>query len=423
MANARLKQARRRASSRTPNAAQPVVHPSAQTPAASSLAQGASTRQDEQIADAQSEQVALQSALLERKSVLEGEIQDLTLGKTMHKEPEPGCDPSGRHVARYHRDYLLQEMEWMAADFSQERKWRLRNAKMLSQALVSHLDRQEQRLARQKKSEEIARRRTAARVGRDVKKFWTKIDKIIAFKVKLQADELRQKHMQKHLVQLVEQTEKYATALAASFQEAEEADDEEKAMESEDSDADFEMVDEEEDDETTIEAEESRSGPLSKRQAAVEVATLQEEAEMSIEELRARYAAVEEMDEAGDSSEDGEFELTEEEDDDETTIAAEEQRNGPVSRRQAAAEMAELQEENELSIEELRARYAEALQADGETVAEQDEIMEVENTDDVGDRDFVPTRRDEEEQADDETTMEEEERLEEVSRRRRRQKS
>ncbi|EEY63271.1 SNF2 family helicase/ATPase and F-box protein, putative [Phytophthora infestans T30-4] len=412
MANARLKQARRRASSRTPNAAQPVVHPPAQTPAASSLAQGASTRQDEQIADAQSEQVALQSALLERKSVLEGEIQDLTLGKTMHKEPEPGCDPSGRHVARYHRDYLLQEMEWMAADFSQERKWRLRNAKMLSQALVSHLDRQEQRLARQKKSEEIARRRTAARVGRDVKKFWTKIDKIIAFKVKLQADELRQKHMQKHLVQLVEQTEKYATALAASFQEAEEADDEEKAMESEDSDADFEMVDEEEDDEMTIEAEESRSGPLSKRQSAVEVATLQEEAEMSIEELRARYAAVEEMDEAGDSSEDGEFELTEEEDDDETTIAAEEQRNGPVSRRQAAAEMAELQEENELSIEELRARYAEALQADGETVAEQDEIMEVENTDDVGDRDFVPTRRDEEEQADDETTMEEEERLE-----------
>ncbi|KAG2884834.1 Helicase [Phytophthora cactorum] len=423
MANARLKQARRRASSRSSNAAQPVVHPPAQTLTASSLAQKTPSPQDEQISDAQSEQAALQAALLERESALEDKIQALTLGKTMHKELEPGCDPSGRRVARYHRDYLLQEMEWMAADFSQERKWRLRNAKMLSQTLVSHLDRQEQRLARQKKSEEIARRRTAARVGRDIKKFWTKIDKIIAFKVKLQADELRQRHMQKHLVQLVEQTEKYATALAASFQEAEEmktemTDDEEKTMESESSDADFEMLEEEEDDETTIEAEERRSGPISRRQAAAEIATLQEEGDMSIEELRARYAAVEESNranEAGESSDDGEFVMTEEEEDDETTIAAEEQKSGPVSRRQAAAEVADLQEENELSIEELRARYAEALEADETPATLQDDAMEVENDADVADEEFVPTRREEEDQADDEATIEEEERLEGVA--------
>ncbi|KUF95609.1 Armadillo repeat-containing protein 2 [Phytophthora nicotianae] len=420
MANARLKQARRRASSRSSNAAQSAAHPPAQTLPSSSLAQSTPTPRDEQISDAQSEQAALQAALLERKSVLEDKIQALTLGKTMHKEAEPGCDPSGRRVARCHRDYLLQEMEWMAADFSQERKWRLRNAKMLSQTLVSHLDRQEQRLARQRKSEEIARRRTAARVGRDVKKFWTKIDKIIAFKVKLQADELRQRHMQKHLVQLVEQTEKYATALAASFQEAEEmkeerANEEYKTVESENSDADFELVDEEEDDETTIEAEERRSGPISRRQAAAEIATLQEEGEMSIEELRARYAAMEESDgaEAGGSSEDGEFELTEEEEDDETTIAAEERRNGPVSRREAAAEVAELQEENELSIEELRARYAEALGAEDEASgADEDDVMDVVNDGDVADVDFILTRRDEEDQADDETTIAEEERLE-----------
>ncbi|KAF1774793.1 P-loop containing nucleoside triphosphate hydrolase [Phytophthora cactorum] len=326
MANARLKQARRRASSRSSNAAQPVVLPPAQTLTASSLAQKTPSPQDEQISDAQSEQAALQAALLERESVLEDKIQALTLGKTMHKELEPGCDPSGRRVARYHRDYLLQEMEWMAADFSQERKWRLRNAKMLSQTLVSHLDRQEQRLARQKKSEEIARRRTAARVGRDIKKFWTKIDKIIAFK-------------------------------------------------SESSDADFEMLEEEEDDETTIEAEERRSGPISRRQAAAEIATLQEEGEMSIEELRARYAAVEESNEL-------------------TRL---------------------VKEENELSIEELRARYAEALEADETPATLQDDAMEVENDADVADEEFVPTRREEEDQADDEATIEEEERLEGVA--------
>ncbi|KAG1707099.1 hypothetical protein DVH05_026295 [Phytophthora capsici] len=316
-------------------------------------------------------------------------------------------------------------MEWMAADFSQERKWRVRNAKMLSQTLVSHLDRQEQRLARRKKSEEVQRRRTAARVGRDVKKFWFKIDKIIAFKVKLQADELRQRHMQKHLKQLVEQTEKYSTALAKSFQEAQEVKREE---EQDDEDGDFEMIEEEEDDETTIEEEERRAGPVSRRQAAAEVTALQEEGEMSIEELRARYAAMEnntdadaDADEAVEntvenSSEDDDFELTEEEEDDETTIAAEERRSGPVSRRQAAAEVATLQEENELSIEELRARYADALGTDGDEIPEADEEADVEGgsdgDDDTGDDDFVLTSREEAEQEDDETTIEEEEKLE-----------
>eukprot|EP00644_Phytophthora_capsici_P000671 jgi/Phyca11/533657/estExt2_fgenesh1_pg.C_PHYCAscaffold_160013 len=425
MANARLKQARRRGSVRSSQAAQSVPQSSAQTQTPLTNSPDASVAHNEPISNAQREREALEAALTQRKHALESEIQALTLGKPLHKESEPGCDASGRRLARCHRDFLLQEMEWMAADFSQERKWRVRNAKMLSQTLVSHLDRQEQRLARRKKSEEVQRRRTAARVGRDVKKFWFKIDKIIAFKVKLQADELRQRHMQKHLKQLVEQTEKYSTALAKSFQEAQEVKREE---EQDDEDGDFEMIEEEEDDETTIEEEERRAGPVSRRQAAAEVTALQEEGEMSIEELRARYAAMEnntdadaDADEAVEntvenSSEDDDFELTEEEEDDETTIAAEERRSGPVSRRQAAAEVATLQEENELSIEELRARYADALGTDGDEIPEADEEADVEGgsdgDDDTGDDDFVLTSREEAEQEDDETTIEEEEKLE-----------
>uniref|UniRef100_H3GUQ8 Protein PHOTOPERIOD-INDEPENDENT EARLY FLOWERING 1 n=1 Tax=Phytophthora ramorum TaxID=164328 RepID=H3GUQ8_PHYRM len=410
MANARLKQARRRASSRAANAAQPVVIRPTQTLPPFPASESTVGTQNEPSSTAQIEQQALEGALLERKSILETQIQALTLGRGLHKETEPSLSHS-----RTHRDFLLQEMEWMAADFSQERKWRVRNAKALSQALVSHLDRQEARLARQKKSELLAKRRAAARVGRDVKKFWSKIDKIIAFKVKLQADELRQRHMHKHLTQLVQQTEKYATALAASFQAGEETIEgvvlqEEvtnEVMQDESSeDGDFEVIEEEEDDETTIEAEERRSGPVSRRQAAAEVAALQEENELSVEELRARYTAVDEGVESGASS-DADFEVTEEEEDDETTIEAEERRSGPVSRRQAAEEVAALQEENELSVEELRARYARALE-DGD--GEEDNVdMEEE---DNGDDDFVPTRRDEEEQADDETTIEEEERQE-----------
>ncbi|KAG2509559.1 hypothetical protein JM16_008688 [Phytophthora kernoviae] len=174
-------------------------------------------------------------------------------------------------------------MEWMAADFAQERKWRVRNAKMLSQALVSHLDRQEARLARMKKSEEVARRRAAARVGRDVKKFWSKIDKIIAFKVKLQADEMKQRHMQKHLTQLVEQTEKYSSALAASFQETEVITQEEIREQEKGDDSDFEMGEEEVDDESTIEADERIT---TRAEVDEELVLLQEEGELTVQELR-----------------------------------------------------------------------------------------------------------------------------------------
>ncbi|KAE8909983.1 Protein PHOTOPERIOD-INDEPENDENT EARLY FLOWERING 1 [Phytophthora fragariae] len=413
MANARLKQARRRASARAAAAAQNVEQPAAHTPPPSAAPSDASGARNEPPSDAQSEREALQLALLERRRALEAKLAALTLGRPLTKEPE-------RERARCQRDFLLQEMEWMAADFAQERKWRLRNAKALSQALVSHLDRQEARAVRQQKSAELARRRAAARVGRDVKKFWSKIDKIIAFKVKLQADELRQRHMQKHLTQLVAQTEKYAGALAATFQEAQgQQQEEQQLQEEEESDADFEMQQEEQDDETTIEEEEQTRGPVSRRQAREEVATLQEEAEMSIEELRARYAAVEEAGggaDAEDSSEDEEFELVEEEEDDETTIAAEERRSGPVSRKHAA-EVAALQEQGELSIEELRARYAHALEADEAeedvAMADEDVVMmdDEEVGDEAGDGEFVPTRREEEDQADDETTIEEEERL------------
>ncbi|KAI9910327.1 hypothetical protein PsorP6_010258 [Peronosclerospora sorghi] len=185
MANARLKQARRRAVARhangPPSTATSTAHPPPRAPAAP----------NEPVSDAQRERAAIEAALAERKRALEAKLQALTLGKPLSKEVLPGCDGTGRRVTRCHRDYLLQEMEWMAADFQQERKWRARSAKALSQALVSHLDRQEARAARQARSALVAQRRVAARVGREVKKFWSKIDKIIAFKVKLEADDVR----------------------------------------------------------------------------------------------------------------------------------------------------------------------------------------------------------------------------------------
>uniref|UniRef100_A0AAV1TLC2 Uncharacterized protein n=1 Tax=Peronospora matthiolae TaxID=2874970 RepID=A0AAV1TLC2_9STRA len=313
MANARLKQARRRTTSQSSNASSPVAASTAHTQPLEVADETASVAPQESMSDAQSERAALEVALQVRKRTLADQLQALTLGKPLARIPLPGCDAAGRRVERFHRDFLLQEMEWMAADFSQERKWRMRNAKALSQALVSYLSRQEARLVRQQKRDDVARRRAAARVGREVKKFWSKIDKIIAFKVKLGAEELKQQQMQTQLKQLVEQTEKYANALAASFQEGREEEEERKVgdrdgeigggsgeeigkEESQDGavgDADFVLTrrdeENEAEDESTIDEEEKLARESGVSGSADELRLLKEESEMSIEQLRARY--------------------------------------------------------------------------------------------------------------------------------------
>jgi E1A-binding protein p400 len=54
----------------------------------------------------------------------------------------------------------------------------------------------------------------AAKIGREVKGWWGKIEKVITYKQKLSADEARQRDMNKQLVKLVKQTESYSEALA-----------------------------------------------------------------------------------------------------------------------------------------------------------------------------------------------------------------
>ena len=72
--------------------------------------------------------------------------------------------------------------------------------------------------AAQKREAQLEIKRRAARVAREVKSFWTKIDRVVAYKQRLEVDEQRRKTMDKHLVFLVRQTEGYSSALAATYQ-------------------------------------------------------------------------------------------------------------------------------------------------------------------------------------------------------------
>lgn len=301
--------------------------------------------------------------------------------------------------------------------------------------------------------EEQARRRLAARIGRDVKKFWTKVDKIISYKIKLQSDEIRKASMDRHLKHLVSQTERYSAALAVSLAEsrvstisdaeddmnvdgaeAEEAArdrnssnvgntnaDEDQLDDQLDhatgSDSDFEMhsSEDEADDETTIEVEEAIAvGDANTDQD--ELLMLEREANMSVDELRAHYAAieggggVEEEHDAAPSSDEDDYQPSDntEEEDDETTIAADEAR---ITRNDVEDEVRLLHQERDLPIEELRARYANVAMdtgSEGEPErAEEGNVSGGSNSDGSDSDGEFELSHDE---VDDETTVDEEER-------------
>ncbi|EQC26133.1 hypothetical protein SDRG_16024 [Saprolegnia diclina VS20] len=304
-----------------------------------------------------------------------------------------------------HWDFLLQEMQWMATDFTQERKWRLRKAKMLSVSVLSHHNKKATAATRSSQHEEAHRKRLAAKIGRDVKKFWLQIDKVVAHQFKVAEDARQKDEMEFQLQFLVAQTENYATALATTFAlpmdaeasegSAVETTDEHVLRNDVDSDGDFVMQSGDVlDDETTIAFEEAAQ---SAEDTALELALLDEEGQLSIDELRARYAAMAYCDtdshvgahhvahdspRAGDrDGDDEDYSLGSDiDDDDETTIAAEE---AAQTAEDTKNELAELEADANLSIDELRAKYSSAEAPSDDAVSHDGDFeMETESGDD-----------------------------------------
>ena len=112
-----------------------------------------------------------------------------------------------------HWDFTMKEMMWLATDFQGERKRQISLAKKLASAVKQYHKTRESRRQRALAEAELKRRRLAAKLGRDVKGWWTKIERVIAYKQKCSADEERQQAMNKQLVTLVKQTEKYTESL------------------------------------------------------------------------------------------------------------------------------------------------------------------------------------------------------------------
>ena len=112
-------------------------------------------------------------------------------------------------------DFLLAEMKWLSADFQSERKRHTQLARKQSSSMKQFIKTKEKRKMQKLIQMELKRRKLSNKIARDVIKGWwdNKINRIIAYKQKVDAELIKKRSMDRHLIQLVKQTERYSDLL------------------------------------------------------------------------------------------------------------------------------------------------------------------------------------------------------------------
>ncbi|XP_016091611.1 E1A-binding protein p400 [Sinocyclocheilus grahami] len=134
--------------------------------------------------DKQAEQAKLESHVHQRIAELrkEGQWSASRLPKL-----QEACRPKS------HWDYLLEEMQWMAADFAQERRWKMAAAKKLVRTCARYHVEQKKMEEREKREDEMRLRHIASTIARGVDCFWSNIEQVVEIKLHFEIYDKQQK--------------------------------------------------------------------------------------------------------------------------------------------------------------------------------------------------------------------------------------
>uniref|UniRef100_A0A8D8WF21 Chromatin-remodeling complex ATPase chain Iswi n=1 Tax=Cacopsylla melanoneura TaxID=428564 RepID=A0A8D8WF21_9HEMI len=306
-------------------------------------------------ADQIAEKAKQEAYVLQRVANLQRE--GLWFEKRLPKVAEPSR-------TKAHWDYLLEEMTWISTDFAQERKWKKAMARKIARAIQKHFQEKKQSQLRAEKAAEVHARKVASFMARGVKQFWTNVGKLVEFKQTTLLEEKKKQALDQHLSFIVGETEKFSSLVAESMNKPA------QLTPASQSDGEFEPEGDWSDDEETIEREEKQVKPTDHDK---EIELLQKESELSLDDIldqlppgyleqRTKEIESEKTGEksAGPDREDSDFSADSDDlsSDDEATLdeqeAAEAKDGDNVD---PVTEVKELEADNELSIEELKAKY------------------------------------------------------------------
>uniref|UniRef100_A0A673L7V7 Helicase SRCAP-like n=1 Tax=Sinocyclocheilus rhinocerous TaxID=307959 RepID=A0A673L7V7_9TELE len=190
---------------------------------------------------------------------------------------------------KVHWDYLCEEMQWLSADFAQERRWKRGVARKVVRMVMRHHEELRQKEERAKREEQAKLRRVASSIAKEVRAFWSSVEKVVQYKQQSRLEEKRKKALDLQLDFIVGQTERYSDMLSQSLQAAPvhssntAAVSKQSQLNAVDED-DFEPPCEEEDDEETIEVEEQQEGNDAETQRR-EIELLREEGTLPLDQL------------------------------------------------------------------------------------------------------------------------------------------
>uniref|UniRef100_A0A3Q4ACY0 Uncharacterized protein n=1 Tax=Mola mola TaxID=94237 RepID=A0A3Q4ACY0_MOLML len=284
---------------------------------------------------------------------------------------------------KVHWDYLCEEMQWLSADFAQERRWKRGVARKVVRMVMRHHEELRQKEEKAKRDEHAKIRRVASSIAKEVRAFWSSVEKVVQYKQQSRLEEKRKKALDLQLDFIVGQTEKYSDLLSKSLAPIRPPEtvpptpkNSLPAPADEDGE-DFEPPCEEEDDEETIEVEEQQEGNDAESHRR-EIELLKEEGLLPLDQLLSTLNLPqvppqtsqdwnEECSDETSSSveeEDGEFAANEEDaEDEEDTIAAQEKVEENVDHEE---ELDDLAREGDMSVEELLEKYRGAYASDFE---------------------------------------------------------
>ncbi|XP_058889099.1 E1A-binding protein p400-like isoform X15 [Acipenser ruthenus] len=183
-----------------------------------------------------------------------------------------------------HWDYLLEEMQWMAADFSQERRWKVAAAKKLVRTCARYHDEQRQIEEREKIEEEARHRRIACTIAKEVEYFWANIEQVVEVKLQIEVHEKRRKALS---LRRAPKEGKDAKPIQETGVKSEKESSLELSPAGRKRKASTSTVQEVEDEESTLEEQEAVEGAADHKN---ELAELDKEAKMSLDILVEQYA-------------------------------------------------------------------------------------------------------------------------------------
>ncbi|XP_045559028.1 E1A-binding protein p400 isoform X10 [Salmo salar] len=222
--------------------------------------------------DKQAEQTKLESQVHQRISELrkEGQWSASRLPKLMESSRP-----------KSHWDYLLEEMQWMAADFAQERRWKMAAAKKLVRTCSRYHDEQKKMEAKFKKEEELRLRHIASTIAREVEFFWSNIEQVVEIKLQFEIYEKRLKMLS------LQRASSKGQDVKPTQSTADKAEKDEPTMSSRKRKSSTSLAEEVQDEESTIEEQEAMEVAADQR---AELADLAKDAEMPLDALVKQYA-------------------------------------------------------------------------------------------------------------------------------------